>query len=85
VNTNRTARIHPWPDEDTPDWVAASAPLHLYADLRKLQHALEHARADADRNEVLERLREHVDVTMRRAGLDEHRIVEDYERHFANG
>jgi transcriptional regulator with XRE-family HTH domain len=91
VNTDRTARVRPWPEEETPDWVAAASPIYLYREMRELENEVRRAlpgigqtwRDDTQREQAraaLDRLREHVEVTMRRAGIDEHTIVEEYER-----
>ena len=91
VDTDHTARVSPWPDENTPSWVEAAQPLWFYRRLRELQDEVSRTmpavgqtwRDDAQREDVraaLNRLAEHVEY-MRHAGLDETRVVADYEKH----
>jgi transcriptional regulator with XRE-family HTH domain len=62
-----------------PDWYVAAAPLHLYRELWWLQQNVRRATTDADQKAALERLREHVEVTMRRAGFDERELLAQYK------
>jgi transcriptional regulator with XRE-family HTH domain len=78
VHTNQ--HTHTWPEPDTPDWVAAAAPLYLYHELRAHERALRNARTPGERKDALERLRAHIEGDMARAGLDERAILADHVR-----
>jgi transcriptional regulator with XRE-family HTH domain len=93
VNTNRTARLHPWADEHTLPWNEARAPLWFYRKMRELENEVKRAlpgvgepwRDDTQREQAraaLDRLREHVEY-MQHAGLDETKVMAEYERVFA--
>lgn len=70
-NTDLTPRMHPWPDEGTPDWQKASLPIWLFRQLRRYQDAAtEASHAGGDHFDVaLRSLFQHLQ-TMERSGLE---------------
>lgn len=72
----RAGAGQPWPDEDTPTWNEASAPLWFYRRLRQLQNALGEAH---DKQPVLDELRAHIEFGDR-IGIDEHEELENLNR-----
>lgn len=84
-NTNQTARLHPWRDEETPDWREASLPIWMFQQFRKYQEAADEAsrgQVAAAFDKALGALSQHVEV-MERSGLTVPAMPADWQLRMA--